>query len=280
MLAAEPAAVCDGDPPVLPATGEFLGVVVGDRRRPPCSAAMTTARRTCWCAPHDPELFSGTIRDNVVLSEARTDWTSVLRASAADDVVAAHPDGLDHAISERGAALSGGQRQRIALARALLAGPRLLVLHDPTTAVDAVTEHAIARGIRDLRHRPGSALGTLLVTTSPALLAVTDRVVVLRDGDDRRDRHARVARRRRPALPRGGAAMTARRTLCRSRPGADRGVAARPAAGPPAGAGGHGGRRPGRGGRVGGAGRPRWAGSSTWSGPAPTPARWCRSPRS
>jgi len=98
-------------------------------------------------------------------------------------VIDAHPDGLDHAIAERGSALSGGQRQRLALARALLAEPRLLVLHDPTTAVDAVTEHAIARGIRDLRHRPGSTLGTLIVTTSPALLAVTDRVVVLRDGE-------------------------------------------------------------------------------------------------
>ncbi|XVU26967.1 ABC transporter transmembrane domain-containing protein [Actinoplanes sp. CA-054009] len=133
-------------------------------------------------APHHPELFSGTIRQNLINPE-KSDLPDVLVASAADDVVAAHPDGLDHAIADRGAALSGGQRQRLALARALLAEPKLLVLHEPTTAVDAVTEHAIARGIRDLRHRPGSTLGTLLVTTSPALLAVTDRVIVLRDGE-------------------------------------------------------------------------------------------------
>jgi putative ABC transport system ATP-binding protein len=130
-------------------------------------------------APHHPDLFTGTIRENLLLDDP---LTSALIASAADDVIRAHPDGLDHEIAERGTALSGGQRQRLALARALLAAPPLLVLHDPTTAVDAVTEHAIARGIRDLRHGPGSTLGTLLVTTSPALLAVTDRVVVLRFG--------------------------------------------------------------------------------------------------
>ncbi|MGX6605104.1 ATP-binding cassette domain-containing protein [Micromonosporaceae bacterium Da 78-11] len=91
-------------------------------------------------------------------------------------------DRLDHPVAERGAALSGGQRHRLALARALLAQPRLLVLHDPTTAVDAVTEHAIARGIRDLRHGPNSQLGTLIITTGPVLLAAADRVVVLRAG--------------------------------------------------------------------------------------------------
>jgi putative ABC transport system ATP-binding protein len=181
VLAAAPAATCDGEPPVLPATGEFLGVVA-ETDAAALLRSYDDGSPDVLVAPHDPELFSGSIRDNVVLSTS-AGLDEVLRASAADDVVAAHPDGLDHAISERGAALSGGQRQRIALARALLAGPRLLVLHDPTTAVDAVTEHAIARGIRDLRHRPGSRFGTLVVTTSPALLAVTDRVVVLRDGE-------------------------------------------------------------------------------------------------
>jgi putative ABC transport system ATP-binding protein len=180
VLAAAPAAEHIGAPPVLPATGEFLGVVA-ETDPTALLRGYDDGSPDVLVAPHDPELFSGSIRDNLVLSTA-DGLDQALRASAADEVVAAHPDGLDHAVAERGAALSGGQRQRIALARALLAAPRLLVLHDPTTAVDAVTEHAIARGIRDLRHQPGSTLGTMVVTTSPALLAVTDRVVVLRDG--------------------------------------------------------------------------------------------------
>ncbi|WP_433301973.1 ABC transporter ATP-binding protein [Actinoplanes sp. CA-030573] len=177
-----PAGDAAGDPPVLPTDGECLGVVV-ETDPSALLELYDDGSPDVLVTPHHPELFSGTIRENIVLKEhAEQTLDGALRASAAEDVVAAHPDGLDHAIAERGAALSGGQRQRLALARALLVEPRLLVLHDPTTAVDAVTEHAIARGIRDLRHRPGSTLGTLLVTTSPALLAVTDRVVVLRDG--------------------------------------------------------------------------------------------------
>jgi putative ABC transport system ATP-binding protein len=180
VLGSSPAQAPAGHPPILPATGECLGVVAeadaGD-----LVGRYDDGSPDVLVAPHHPELFSGTIRENIVLS-GDGNLAEVLRASSADDVVDAHPDGLDHPIAERGSALSGGQRQRLALARALLAHPRLLVLHDPTTAVDAVTEHAIARGIRDLRHGPGSELATLIVTTSPALLAVTDRVVMLRDG--------------------------------------------------------------------------------------------------
>ena len=86
--------------------------------------------------------------------------------------------GRDTEIAARGSSLSGGQRQRVALARALAANAPVLVLHDPTTAVDTVTEARIAAGLRDVRRGPR----TLLVTTSPALLAVADRVVVLADG--------------------------------------------------------------------------------------------------
>ncbi len=180
VLDLRPAEPPAGTNPIPPIVGECVGVVV----EPDASALVALfddGSPDVLVAPHLPELFSGTIRENLI-EPGRDDLPAVLRASAADDVVAAHPDGLDHAIADRGAALSGGQRQRLALARALLARPRLLVLHEPTTAVDAVTEHAIARGIRDLRHGPGSTLGTVLVTTSPALLAVTDRVIVVREG--------------------------------------------------------------------------------------------------
>ncbi|MGS2647086.1 ABC transporter transmembrane domain-containing protein [Streptosporangium sp. LJ11] len=136
--------------------------------------------------PHHTDLFEGTLATNLTVGGepgSPEELAAVLAASAADDVVAAHPDGLEHQVVERGASLSGGQRQRVALARALLARPPILVLHDPTTAVDAVTEQGIARGLRSLRHPGGGdTFTTLVVTSSPALLAAADRVFVLDGG--------------------------------------------------------------------------------------------------
>nr|WP_278312518.1 ABC transporter ATP-binding protein [Lolliginicoccus levis] len=139
---------------------------------------LARARSALLVEPHHTELFAGTIGDNITLGQAGSDLDRVLAASAAADVVAAHPDGLDHAVADRGATLSGGQRQRLALARALHAVPPILVLHDPTTAVDAVTEQSIATGIRALR----AGRTTVTITRSPALLAAADRVVALQDG--------------------------------------------------------------------------------------------------
>ncbi|MGB6274895.1 MAG: ABC transporter ATP-binding protein, partial [Rhodococcus sp. (in: high G+C Gram-positive bacteria)] len=128
--------------------------------------------------------FAGTVRSNVTAGRERPDaeLDVVLQASAATDVVELHAAGLDHAVTDRGASLSGGQRQRVALARALSVDAPVLVLHDPTTAVDAVTEHAIARGIAELRHTERASQTTILITTSPALLSVTHRVLVIDDG--------------------------------------------------------------------------------------------------
>ncbi|WP_449066497.1 ATP-binding cassette domain-containing protein, partial [Planomonospora algeriensis] len=101
-----------------------------------------------------------------------------LTAAAADEVAAALPYGAATLLTERGASLSGGQRQRVALARALATAAPVLVLHDPTTAVDTATEARIAAGIRAAR----DGKTTIMVVTSPALLAVTDRVVFLDGG--------------------------------------------------------------------------------------------------
>ncbi|MDV7082852.1 ABC transporter ATP-binding protein [Rhodococcus opacus] len=149
-------------------------------------ADLALARRTLLVEPHNGDLFSGTVASNVTAGRpgaTASEVQAALSASAAVDVVEAHPEGLDHEVADRGSSLSGGQRQRVALARALVAQSPVMVLHDPTTAVDAVTEHTIAGGIADLRHR-GSAdrQTTILITSSPALLSVTDRVVVLDDG--------------------------------------------------------------------------------------------------
>ncbi|WP_431886903.1 ABC transporter ATP-binding protein [Micromonospora wenchangensis] len=141
------------------------------------------ARHLLHSEPHHTDLFSGTLATNVAPHDddgGRLD--EALRAAAADEVAHLHPAGLGMPVAERGANLSGGQRQRVALARALLAGPPLLVLHDPTTAVDAVTEQAVADGIRSLRHGSDGGYGTVVITSSPTLLAATDRVVFVADG--------------------------------------------------------------------------------------------------
>lgn len=134
-------------------------------------------RRAVLVAEHDAELFAGTLSGNV--AEAETAAEPAMRAAAADEVAAGLPDGAATHVAERGASLSGGQRQRVALARALAAEAPVLVLHDPTTAVDAVTETRIAASLREFR----AARTTVLVATSPALLALTDRVVLLAGGE-------------------------------------------------------------------------------------------------
>jgi len=134
-------------------------------------------RQSMLVAPHSADLFSGTILDNVepLVAPQGPTPTGVRAAAAAacDDVVDTRTDGWSAAVGHRGSQLSGGQRQRIALARALAATPPVLVLRDPTTSVDSITEAAIAGGIRAMRR----GMTTVLITTSPALLAEADRVV-------------------------------------------------------------------------------------------------------
>ncbi|TKV56420.1 ABC transporter ATP-binding protein [Nakamurella flava] len=164
--------------------------------RPVSTVPLVELRRRVLVEPHETDLFAGTVAENLrALPGAPTDDRApgddpgvavdhpALRASAADEFVAGHPAGLDHPVAHRGASLSGGQRQRLALARSLLADPDVLVLSEPTTAVDAATEARIAAGLRRLRHtdtdRPRT---TVLLTNSPTLLAVADQVVLVVDG--------------------------------------------------------------------------------------------------
>lgn len=130
-------------------------------------------------SPHEAVLLPGTVADNLAALAAEP--AAVERAAAAafaDQVVEAVPAGERTPVGDRGEALSGGQRQRVALARVLAAAPPVLVLHDPTTAVDAVTEAGIAARVGRLRQ----GLTTLVVTTSPAWLARCDQVVFLTGG--------------------------------------------------------------------------------------------------
>ncbi|TCI97536.1 ABC transporter ATP-binding protein [Aeromicrobium sp. IC_218] len=167
-------ALLGGD--VVPDSGE---VRVGGT--PAHALTIDARRRSVLVVPHAAYLPEGTLRSVVdPLGRLGADeLDAVLAASAAEDVVALHDTGLDHAVRARGASLSGGQRQRLALARALAATPAVLVLHDPTSAVDAVTEQRVAAGLSALRRGHGA---TVVVTSSPALLAAADRVVWVRDG--------------------------------------------------------------------------------------------------
>lgn len=128
--------------------------------------------------PYDGEIFAGTLRTNIDPSGTSRTVPEAVEASMLTDVVALHREGLDYSVRDRGANLSGGQRQRLSLARALAADTDILVLHDPTTAVDAVTEQLIARNIAELRR----GRTTIVITSSPALLDAADRVLVLDDG--------------------------------------------------------------------------------------------------
>src|SRR4051794_38325400 len=125
-------------------------------------------------------LFDDTVRDNVTLGGPFDDadvWAA-LRVAAADEFVAALPDGLDTRVGERGATLSGGQRQRIALARAVVRRPRLLVLDDATSAVDPAVEARILDALR-ASERPSTVI---VVAYRQATIALADEVVWLEHG--------------------------------------------------------------------------------------------------
>ncbi|WP_179816081.1 ABC transporter ATP-binding protein [Allostreptomyces psammosilenae] len=145
-------------------------------------------------AAHDADLFEGTLIENVTAAATgpADHVEHALHAAAADEVARALPHGAHTPITERGRSLSGGQRQRVALARALAADPPVLLVHDPTTAVDAVTEARVADRLREIRR----GRTTVLLTTSPALLAVADRVLVLDGGTVTTEgRHTDLVRR-------------------------------------------------------------------------------------
>jgi ABC-type multidrug transport system fused ATPase/permease subunit len=125
-------------------------------------------------------LFDDTVRGNITLGAPFDDdevWTA-LRVAAADDFVAALPEGLDTRVGERGASLSGGQRQRLALARAVVRRPRLLVLDDATSAVDPAVEARILDALRD-SDPPATVV---VIAYRQATIALADEVLWLEQG--------------------------------------------------------------------------------------------------
>ncbi|ALG68523.1 type I secretion system permease/ATPase [Beggiatoa leptomitoformis] len=138
-------------------------------------------RRNMGYVAQDPTLFYGTVRDNIVLGAPYADDAQVLRAATlagVTDFVNRHPLGFDMRVGERGEGLSGGQRQAIVLARAFLLNPPILLLDEPSNAMDSSTEEALKA-----RLSPYLADKTLiLVTHRQSLLSLVERLIVVDNG--------------------------------------------------------------------------------------------------
>ncbi|MFD5862555.1 ABC transporter transmembrane domain-containing protein [Streptomyces chartreusis] len=148
---------------------------------------LDNARTAVLVQDKDPVLLSGTLRELLdVPRSGDVRPEDALAAAQCEDVLAALVQGsldaddpMDARITERGRSLSGGQRQRLALARSLITDPGVLVLDEPTSAVDSHTEARIAHGVRKLR----AGRTTVVFTSSPLLLDRADRVVLIHDGE-------------------------------------------------------------------------------------------------
>ncbi|MFJ9035678.1 ABC transporter ATP-binding protein [Streptomyces sp. NPDC102406] len=142
---------------------------------------LDSLRAAIGLVPEDSFLFSDTVRAN--LAYGAPDATdeqieAAVRAARADRFIAELPDGYDTKVGEQGLTLSGGQRQRLALARAILTDPRLLVLDDATSAVDARVEHEIHEALRGVM----AGRTTLLIAHRRSTLGLADRIAVLDGG--------------------------------------------------------------------------------------------------
>lgn len=160
----------------VPPTAYEGTVRIGDKDL--ADLSVEAVREHLLVNPYDGEIFAGTLRTNIDPAGTSRTVPEAVEASMLTDVVALHREGLDYGVRDRGANLSGGQRQRLSLARALAADTDVLVLHDPTTAVDAVTEQLVARNVAKLRR----GRTTIVITSSPAFLDAADRVLILDDG--------------------------------------------------------------------------------------------------
>lgn len=129
----------------------------------------------------DTFLFSDTIAANIAFADPDASAEAITRAArlaGAAEFIESLPDGYDTLIGERGFSLSGGQRQRLAIARAILADPRVLILDDATSSVDPTKEHEIRDALAEvMRGRT-----TIVIAHRPATIALADRVVLIADG--------------------------------------------------------------------------------------------------
>jgi ATP-binding cassette subfamily C protein LapB len=133
----------------------------------------------------DPRLFNGTLRDNVLLDRPAADpgrLADVARLTGLDRLIAQHPQGWELPVGEAGALLSGGQRQLVALARCLVTRPQILLMDEPTSSMDAQSEVAFLRQLKEAVGGANSTCTLVMVTHRPAVLELVNRVVVVDAG--------------------------------------------------------------------------------------------------
>ena len=145
------------------------------------SVDLLSLRHQIATVSDDPFLFSASVHDNIAYARpdaTREEVQDAARAAQADSFIRDLPEGYDTLIGERGLTLSGGQRQRIAIARAIAANPRILILDDATSSVDASTEQEIKLALRELM----IDRTTFVIAHRLSTIALADEIVVLEDG--------------------------------------------------------------------------------------------------
>ena len=138
-------------------------------------------RRSAGVVPQEVMLFQGTLRDNLLMGSPRVTDQALLQAiqiSGVDTIVRNHPKGFDMQVGERGSSLSSGQRQAVAIARAVLKNPSLLLLDEPTSAMDSSSEERVRHNLKIF----SKDKTVLLITHRTALLDLTERIIVLDSG--------------------------------------------------------------------------------------------------
>ena len=145
------------------------------------SVDVASLRRQIAFVADDSFLFSASVAENIAYARpgaTRDEIETAARRAQAHDFIARLPDGYDTVVGERGLTLSGGQRQRVAIARALIADPRILILDDATSSVDARTEAAIKRGLREVME----GRTTFVVAHRLSTISLADEIVVMDGG--------------------------------------------------------------------------------------------------
>ena len=145
------------------------------------SVDVTSLRSEIAFVADESFLFSASVAENIAYAHpeaSRQEIEEAARRAQADVFIRDLPDGYDTRVGERGLTLSGGQRQRVAIARALLADPRILILDDATSSVDARTERAIKRGLREVME----GRTTFIIAHRLSTISLADEIVVIDGG--------------------------------------------------------------------------------------------------